>query len=94
MSKHNNRNIISALSDISEIPVDIVGGGSLFQLYSDRELIIEGVKNLEYYDKNKVKIGLKSMTVAVQGDCLCIGFLSNMNMSVSGYIESISIERH
>ena len=94
MSKHNNRSIISALSEISEMPVDIVSGGPLFQLYSDRELVIECVKNLEYYDKNKVRIALKSMSVTVQGECLCIRFLSNMNMSVSGYIELISIEHN
>ena len=94
MSKNNNRGILSNLSEISDLPIDIIAGRPLFHLYSDRELIIENAKNLEYYDENSVRISLDKMTVSVRGKDLCIKFLANFNMTVSGYIETVSIEHH
>ena len=92
MSKIKNRGIISKMAEISELPLDIARGSPLFQLYSDRELLIECVKNIEYYDERRIKIRTCNMFVTIVGNSLNIRFLTNKNMIVSGCEESVSME--
>lgn len=92
MSKIKNRGIISKMAEISELPLDIARGSPLFQLYSDRELLIECVKNIEYYDERRIKIRTCNMFVTIGGNSLNIRFLTNKNMIVSGCVESVSME--
>lgn len=92
MSKIKNRGIISKMAEISELPLDIARGSPLFQLYSDRELLIECVKNIEYYDERRIKIRTCNMFVTIVGNSLNIRFLTNKNMIVSGCVESVSME--
>ena len=75
MSKIKNRGIISKMAEISELPLDIARGSPLFQLYSDRELLIECVKNIEYYDERRIKIRTCNMFVTIGGNSLNIRFL-------------------
>ena len=92
MSKIKNRGIISKMAEISDLPLDIARGSPLFQLYSDRELLIECVKNIEYYDERRIKIRTCNMFVTIVGNSLNIRFLTNKNMIVSGCVESVSME--
>lgn len=92
MSKIKNRGIISKMAEISDLPLDIARGSPLFQLYSDRELLIECVKNIEYYDERRIKIRTCNMFVTIGGNSLNIRFLTNKNMIVSGCVESVSME--
>ena len=92
MSKIKNRGIISKMAEISDLPLDIARGSPLFQMYSDRELLIECVKNIEYYDERRIKIRTCNMFVTIGGNSLNIRFLTNKNMIVSGCVESVSME--
>ena len=92
MSKIKNRGIISKMAEISDLPLEIARGSPLFQLYSDRELLIECVKNIEYYDERRIKIRTCNMFVTIVGNSLNIRFLTNKNMIVSGCVESVSME--
>ena len=92
MSKIKNRGIISKMAEISDLPLDNARGSPLFQLYSDRELLIECVKNIEYYDERRIKIRTCNMFVTIGGNSLNIRFLTNKNMIVSGCVESVSME--
>ena len=92
MSKIKNRGIISKMAEISDLPLDIARGSPLFQLYSDRELLIECVKNIEYYDERRIKIRTCNMFVTIGCNSLNIRFLTNKNMIVSGCVESVSME--
>ena len=94
MSKHNNRSIASSLSRATELPLDLLGSKPIFHLFSDNELVVEGAKNLEYYDDSCVKICLSKKSVTVCGDGLNLKCLSNGNLSVLGNIISVSLERH
>ncbi len=93
MSKHNNRTISSSISEITGLPLEILGKAPIFQLFSDRELIIEGAKNIEYYDELCVKVMTDKIHVTVNGERLVIKCLANKNLSVCGDISMIQLER-
>lgn len=93
MSKHNNRKISTSLCEITGLPLDALGKLPVFQLFSDRELIIEGAKNIEYYDELCVKIKAEKMHITVNGESLTIKCLANRNLSVCGDIGTIQLER-
>ena len=94
MSKHFNRRIVSGISDITGLPVDILSTSPIFQLYSDREMIIEGARNLEYYDDKCAKIDTGKIRIIICGDAISIKCLANSNLSVNGYITDIKLEQN
>ncbi len=93
MSKHtNNRGLRATLSDLTSLPLEAVGRAPLFQMFSDREMIIEGAEILEYYDDSLAKIRSGGMSISVGGTNLIIKCLANKNIAVSGRINNIEIE--
>lgn len=57
MSKHKVTNEIRArIADKTGLPVDVLGKEAVFQLFSSREMILEGVRRLEYYDECYARI--------------------------------------
>lgn len=93
MSKYNYRKVISSLSKSTGLPLNLIGNNPLLQLCSDNELIIEKAKNIEFYDENCIKISVHNNKVTVNGQKLVLQCLSNNNLSVTGVIEEIRIER-
>ena len=90
MSKHTNvRGIRAAMSDFTGLPIDVLGTKPLFEMYSDREMIIEGAEELEYYDENCVRIRSGNMIIGIHGDNLFIKCLANKNIAVCGKISEI-----
>lgn len=92
MSKYNNRNIITNLSRLSGLPIDMLSGSPMFHLYSHNELVIEGVRSIEHYDTECVKIKAIKCFISVSGRNLCIKCLADKNLSVCGNIEGITFE--
>ena len=92
MSKHNNRNASLKRICNSELAINTLCSKPLLHLYSDKELIIEGVNDLDYYDEECVRIAFEKKTMSIKGKHLCIKCLANMNLSVSGIIENVSFE--
>lgn len=94
MSRHKMTGRIRAqIADMTGLPVDVVGNAPIFQMLSDRELILEGVRNLEHYDEASARIRTDAMSVEISGKRLQIKCLANRNISVSGRIESITLDR-
>ena len=94
MSKHKVTNEIRArIADKTVLPVDVLGKEAVFQLFSDREMILEGVRRLEYYDECYARIRTGCMFIEITGAKLVIKCLANQNISVSGQIEHIDLER-
>lgn len=91
MSKHINR-ISEEIYDITGLPHGILSNEPIFQLFGNNELIIEGAKSIEYYDKECIKILTSKNTVKITGNCLTIKCLANKNLSICGYIRSLELE--
>lgn len=92
MSKHISRKLTREISELSGLPIDVVCSAPVFQMFSDREIFIEDVKNLEYYDENCVKAMTDRIRVTVIGRGLSIKCLSEKNLSVGGTITGIELE--
>ena len=94
MSKHKMTNEIrTRIADKTGLPVDVLVQEAVFQLFSDREMILEGVRCLEYYDEGYARILTVCMLIEITGARLVIKCLANQNISVSGQIEHIDLER-
>ena len=92
MRKNNNRNILNGISNVSGLPLELLGSNPVFHMYSDNEIIIEGAKNIEHYDEQNVRILINKICLNVYGDNLCIKCLLNGNLSVLGTVAEIKIE--
>ena len=94
MSKHKTvRTIGDRICDFTGLPLDAVAGKPVFQMISNREMIVEDVKSLEYYDDAGAKMRKSEMSVSVTGKNIIIKCLANKNISVCGLITDIHIER-
>lgn len=91
MSKHIKKESKNILSEITGIPVEAISM-PLFQMYSNHELIIEGTKSLDYYNKSTVKIKTKICILIIEGENLNVRCLANNNLSVCGHIKSITFD--
>ncbi len=92
MSKYINRNSIKKSLCTSALPMNTLCSKPLLHLYSDKEMVIEGANNLDYYDDSNVRISLEKLTLTINGRSLYIKCLANKNLSISGIIESINFE--
>lgn len=85
MSKHINKASIG-------LPVYAISSAPILQMFSEKELIIEGAECLVYYDETVVKIRTKRMIVTASGRALSIKCLANDNIAVCGIINNINLE--
>ncbi len=94
MSKHKMTGEISArIAEATGLPVDVLGAAPIFQMLSDREMIVEGVRNLDYYDDSSARIHTGKIGIVISGKRLYIKCLANQNICVSGKIEKIELIR-
>lgn len=91
MSKHINKDGLKSKSSHDFIPY-ITLSTSIFQMISDREMIIEGTSSLLYYDDSIVKIKSSLMYITISGCNLSIKCLANENLAVCGKISDIKID--
>ena len=92
MSKHITKKALNNISDKCGFPLDVTVNAPVIQIFSDREIIVEKAKKLEYHDDSISKIKTSDMLVCIYGKKLKIKFLENKNISVSGYLEKITFE--
>ena len=60
-----------------------------FEINSNKEVIIEGCKNILQYDENIVRISVKGMAVSFLGRNLEIKCLTTDSLIVQGFITSV-----
>lgn len=85
--------VTQKLSNITEIPFDMATGLPFIKMYSNRELIVEDAGKLIHFDDCCVKVRQKDKTVTVEGRNIKLRCLANNDMSVTGYITSLSFEQ-
>lgn len=92
MSKHINGNVIRRQILDCTSAMNVLCSKPLLHLYSDKEIVVEGANNLDYYDDNSVRISAERMMLEITGRHLYIKCLANRNLSISGVIENIKFE--
>lgn len=90
MSKHNNKGTSKRISIFSELPPCIIDRNPIIQIFSDREIIFEGVAEIEQYSQTTVVVSNSNMRITLNGKNLVIKCLTNNNLAVCGKIDDIS----
>ncbi len=92
MSKHINKATKNKANRYTGLPMCALNGAPILQMFSEKEVIIEGAECLVYYDETVVKIRTKKLLVTTSGRGLSIKCLANDNIAVCGMINNINLE--
>lgn len=90
--KSNKINVVQALSNATQLPLDLLVGYPYMQIYGNREIVIEGVYGISKYNDDCLCVNISSKKLSVCGKNLRLDYLNNKNMSVKGYITGIEFE--
>ena len=94
MKKGNKTRLSVAekLSNVSNIPIDMATRLPYVRMYSNREIIIEDAGKLTAYSEECMKVRQKNNVICICGSGLKLVCLSNGDISVTGFIKSVSFE--
>ena len=81
--------IIKKIAKAIEIPSEVVEGSSHFEVFGNREIIIDGCKGILDYSENEIKVSTLKYGVAVIGSELSIKNYNGDSISIEGYIKSV-----
>lgn len=88
--KKKKKEKIINLSDVFEVPKDVVLGESIIILTGKREAIIENYKGIVEYNNNYIKLLTKNGAIEFKGSDLNITYLTNEEIKVVGNIVEIN----
>lgn len=92
MKNKKKINVIQAISNKSELPIDLLCGYPYMQLFGNREIIIEGVHGITKYQQDILSVNIANKKLCIRGRDLHLEYLNNNNMSLKGYIMNIEFE--
>lgn len=65
----------------------------VMEMVSEKELIVESVVSLLYYDETAVRIRTRRALITVSGNLLTVKCLANGNLAVCGEMTAICFEK-
>lgn len=93
MRKQKNKLSASErLSNLTEIPFDMVGCLPYIKMCSNREVTIEDAGSILHYDGENIKLMQKKMRIEIEGRGLKILCLSGNNLRICGFITGMRFE--
>ena len=92
-SKKEKEGIITAFSRKSGLPIDTLTGYPYYQVFGNREIILEGVYKLSEYSEESVAINVGRQRLKINGKNLKLDCLAEGNAVIKGYITSIEYEK-
>jgi sporulation protein YqfC len=78
-----------SLSNILEVPKDVVLGEAIITLIGKREAIIENYKGIVKYEVDYVKVSTKNGVIEFKGLNFNITYLTNEEIKITGDIHEI-----
>lgn len=87
---NNKKNAIRSLSDRIELPVDVLCGAPMIEMYSDRQLVIEGQCRITHYEAVRISAICRGKDICIKGSGLNIKLMNCDALIISGNIDSIS----
>lgn len=87
---NNKKNAVRALSEKIELPLDVICGAPMIEMYSDRQLVIEGECRISHYEADRISAMCRGKNISVKGRDLNIKLMNCDALIISGNIESIS----
>ena len=80
------------ISELSELPKDVVLGIPMLTMIGQMELIIENYRGIIEYTDILVRIHTKDGQIKVVGNSLKVDYYTNDEMKVNGHIKSIEYQ--
>ncbi len=79
------------LSQMLDVPLDVVADVPRFTLNDNRELSIENYKSIEGYEKTEILLRCKQYQIRIQGENLEIIAITDEEIVIHGIISSLSL---
>lgn len=83
------KTVVQKVARALELPGDIAAGMAHIEMSGNREIVIDGCKNILEYDENVIKINAGKMTVRFCGRGLTLRNLSQDSAVIEGFVSSI-----
>jgi len=87
------RNIKNAISDMTNMPKDVILGVPIIRLVGQEELYIENYRGIMEYTECMIRIQTKIGQVLIWGRKLEIVYYTNDEMKITGSIESFEYKQ-
>lgn len=88
-NKKGIKTLTKKIFDFSGSPISSTLGTVHFEMNSNKEVIVEGCREILQYDENIVKISVKKMSVAFFGRNLSIKCMDFDSLVITGFVTSI-----
>lgn len=85
----SNRDVISKLSNLFDIPPSAIAGSSQMEISGNREVVVDGCEGVLIYEDNIIRLALKGMSATFTGRNLQIKVLTHNSAIISGFITNI-----
>ena len=89
MFENKKKKLRKILSPLSKSPLMSMLSPVRFEMKSNREVVVEGCKNIAEYDENVVRVNVKKMLVSFFGRNLKIRCLTPDSLIIEGFITSV-----
>lgn len=86
--EYNHKKV--ALTDRLKLPKDLMLGAAVITVTGQCEAYIENYRGILEYTENKIRLQTKTCCVEIEGKKLYIGYYTNDEMKITGFITGIS----
>ncbi len=91
-TKKSRRGLATAFCRRFDIPADLAAAGMTLELRGDGELLVCGCREITAYSERYVKVRLRTHTVAIRGESLCLTAYYDGQTGIDGVIRVIEID--
>lgn len=92
--KNLHRTMREKFASVLELPPIVPGVPSRIELHSNRELIIEGCKEILEYDENLIRINLGKINIQIMGNYLALRGITDDSVVIEGIIQSLDFQEN
>ncbi len=86
------KSVRTCISEISELPKDVVMGIPVLTIFGQTELNLENYRGIIEYTDTLIRIKIKNGQIKVKGKSLQISYYTNDDMKIIGHIETIEYQ--
>ena len=80
---------MSRISDRIDLPLDVICGAPMIEMYANRQLVIEGECRISHYDEDMISALCRGRCICVKGKGLNITMMNCDGLIISGSVTSI-----
>lgn len=90
---NENREMLTRVSELFDLPSDIVAGACHMEILGDRQLFLEGHNGILSYGTERIDISAGKLIVCVHGRDLTLKSMTEHEVRISGSIDSVEYVR-